>query len=137
MELSALYQHPNRGDLGFQSLRVSYAMTHAEATDTSIVSSYALDILRNKADVLATVVLPVGLVMELRGTYQDRQGSFAGVDYEPFTVLGMGLSHWSLGRRLRTFVRIDNVLNANYVDFGNVLQPGRWWRAGVIWRAER
>jgi len=137
LELSALYQHPNRGDLGFQSLRVSYAMTHAEATDTSIVSSYALDILRNKADVLATVVLPVGLVMELRGTYQDRQGSFAGVDYEPFTVLGMGLSHWSLGRRLRTFVRIDNVLNANYVDFGNVLQPGRWWRAGVIWRAER
>ena len=30
-------------------------------------------------------------------------------------------------------IRVDNALDVNYVDIGNVDQPGRWIRAGLTW----
>jgi hypothetical protein len=34
-------------------------------------------------------------------------------------------------------LRIDNLLDAQFADIGNVDQPGRWIRGGFTWSMDR
>ncbi len=142
IEVAADYQVEPSHPLFFQSVRASFAATDAAVEQGDYESSYALDIVRSKADLLATFLFPGRLVLEVRATRQARSGQYRTVegevtDYAPFTVAGLGLSRSFFQGQLRGFVRADNAFNAEYVDFGNVLQPGRWWRAGITWRPKR
>lgn len=139
LELAADY-HPGPSEARrIQSLRIAYAATTARLDSGEYVSSYALDIVRRKADAVAGFLLPGRVLLEVRATHQARNGSYVDAagnrfDYAPFTWLGVGASRWFAEGQIQAFVRADNLLDATYVDFGNVVQPGRWWRMGLTWQ---
>ena len=51
------------------------------------------------------------------------------VEYEPFTLISTKITKQLSNNSL--FFEIYNLLDRDYVDFGNVPQPGRIFRGGV------
>ena len=141
VEVAGFFQTEGMSTQRLRHLRVSFTATDASTESVEFTSSYALDVIGNKADLMTTWLLPKQVLLEVRATRQDRLGTYrdaAGgeVEYAPFTWVGAGLSRGFLAGRLRIFTRVDNIFDAEFVDFGSVVQPGRWWRAGVTWKAK-
>jgi vitamin B12 transporter len=67
--------------------------------------------------------------------YQDRRGGYlksgATVEtgYPAIVTLDARMSYRT--KSIETFVDFNNLFNANYIDFGNIPQPGRGVRAGI------
>jgi len=80
--------------------------------------------------------------ISLTSSYQKRNGSYLLYDavtgsssqqpYESFILLDARLAYslW----RFRFFVEATNILDAQYNDIGNVIQPGRWIMARFEFR---
>ena len=69
--------------------------------------------------------------------YQDRTGSYTTVDgdvaeYKPYSLVDARLS-WTLPST-EWYVEANNLFDKDYVDYGNVVQPGFWFIAGVRYR---
>jgi iron complex outermembrane receptor protein len=65
--------------------------------------------------------------------WQDRMGSYTDTDgvvcnYHPYSVLDGRLA-WSADS-YSIYVEGNNLTNHQYVDYGNVPQPGAWIMAG-------
>jgi iron complex outermembrane receptor protein len=73
-------------------------------------------------------------------SYQDRYGESIGFDseagnyfarqYKPYWLID-GTLKWNF-RYLQLFTEVSNILNTRYIDAGSALQPGRWFKAGVV-----
>ena len=102
-----------------------------------VISQYALEYLRNKLTAAATLNLWRRLDLTVNWRLQHRQGQYKDLDgathrYQTYGVLDGRLSwtepKWSL------YLEGNNLLDRNYVDFGNVRQPGFWFVAGATIR---
>ena len=66
---------------------------------------------------------------------QDREGSYIDfvsqeeIDYASFWLFSARISHTFAKKTI--FAEINNISDNNYVDYGNVPQPGRWMRLGL------
>jgi len=66
---------------------------------------------------------------------QDREGSYIDfvsqeeIDYSSFWLFSARISHSFAKKTI--FFEINNISDNNYVDYGNVPQPGRWMRLGL------
>ncbi|MDA0729433.1 MAG: TonB-dependent receptor plug domain-containing protein [Bacteroidetes bacterium] len=117
------------------------AWTTLEASEESLgfESNYVLDGLKSKLDMSLGLTLPGQLLVDARLSWQDRMGGYVAgstgeeVEFYPFTQLGftVGRAFDQLG--VRAYVRIDNALDVQVMDIGNVQQPGRWIRLGVAY----
>ena len=120
-------------------LTVSLAFIEADETSTGFESNYVLDILNTKADVILGLQAFDQLMVDVRWSAQDRNGGYfdpvAGEerDFEPVQLLGATVRWSPESWPVAAHLRVDNVLDAQYVDIGNVDQPGRWIRAGITW----
>ncbi len=99
-----------------------------------VISQYALEYLRNKLTAAATLNLWRSLDLTVNWRLQHREGQYkdlAGATHRYATYalmdarLGWTRPRWSL------YVEGNNVLDRDYVDFGNVRQPGFWLVAGA------
>ncbi|HEX2936790.1 MAG TPA: TonB-dependent receptor, partial [Bacteroidales bacterium] len=71
-------------------------------------------------------------------SYQDRNGSYGKWDNETSSSTETPYkSFWLVDGKLiyshtfaSIFVECSNILDANYIDLGNIEQPGRWFKAG-------
>jgi vitamin B12 transporter len=61
------------------------------------------------------------------GTYNDTEGNLQ--HYSPFCLLD-GRLFWSR-KELTLYLEAGNLFNTKYYDYGGILQPGRWLRAGI------
>ena len=67
--------------------------------------------------------------------FQDRAGSYTDTqdnlqDYAPYSIVDARLS-WN-EPRYEAYVEANNILNKkDYVDYGNVPQPGVWVTSGL------
>ncbi|MEI8204421.1 MAG: TonB-dependent receptor, partial [Bacteroidota bacterium] len=67
--------------------------------------------------------------------YQDRYGSYTDIktnlqaDYKPFLSLDAKATYEILP--FNFFIECNNITNAMYYDFGNILMPGRWIKGGI------
>lgn len=118
----------------FESVSAGYAYIHTDLDSRGYISKYALDYLRNKLSATATLRLPLGLSLALRGTLCDRNGNYALVDgnalsYRPYFLADCRLSRtW---RRVSVNIDCTNIANTAYFDFGGVYGPQRWLTAGL------
>ena len=121
-----------------QKINVGYSyISQDKEAEAGIVSQYALEYLRHKltADMQLRLYRKLSLNLSMR--WQDRVGSytdFSGTvcDYKPFALVDARLA-WSESR-YAYYLKANNLLdNRNYVDYGNVPQPGLWLMAGATW----
>ena len=120
----------------------SVILMNGATPEVDYSSLYALDYLAAKANVTVNNRLGKGLYLKWALTAQDRVGTYRDassgeeVNYAPFLIADAKL-YWAplagITRRqipFQAFVNINNALDANYFDRGNVVQPGRWISTG-------
>ena len=117
------------------TLNVSYSyITQDKDLEQGLVSQYALEYLRHKLVARLNTSLWRELSLGLNFRWQDRTGqytTFSGdvCDYRPYALLDARLQ-WTKPR-YTVYAELNNVLdNRDYVDFGNVPQPGAWLVVG-------
>lgn len=133
--------------LGLESFplsKIDIAYSHIDqdkALQKGIESRYALEYLRNKLVAGVDIRLPWNLTWNVSVRWQDRVGSYEKYDsttptgvivgYQPYTLLDSKL-FW-VRKSYKVFIEADNILNKVYYDFGNIPQPGIWFRIGTVY----
>ena len=113
------------------TLNVSYSyLTQDKDLEPNLVSQYALEYLRHKLVANLQTRLWRQLHLGVNARWQDRVGTytdFSGVvqEYRPYALVDARLSWQATGYTL--YAEANNVFNnKDYVDYGNVPQPGCW-----------
>ena len=133
-EVSAMVSPSAKNHL---TLSYGYLYQDKKAED-GIVSQYALEYLRHKLTANLQLHLWKQLEAGIYLRWQDRVGSYtdfsgAVCDYRPFALVDARLSWNETAYSL--YAEVNNVLNKrNYVDYGNVPQPGTWVVVGYRFR---
>ncbi len=122
-----------------RSLSLSYSYTDVSKVSSPIVSGYVLDNLKHKFDGEMTVRVLPKLFWTVHTSFQDRAGTFGYYatpkstpiekEYEPFCLLNSRLT-WR-NDKYEFFLQAANLLDEDYYDIGNVIQPGRWISGGA------
>ncbi len=120
---------PQRRKVTLRYVQMSAALMDADRESEGYTSAYVLDFLQTKVDSRLGLAFPQRLLLDVRLSHQERRGE----GFDPVTLLGVTLRrHWTIkGLPMHTFLRVDNLLDQQIIDIGNVVQPGRWWRVGV------
>ena len=116
-------------------LNISYCHLHQiKDEQTGLQSRYSLEYLRHK--LTASLQLPLARRLGLTLTYrfQDRMGTYTDTagnicSYRPYSVVDARLA-WQLPH-CSVYAEANNLFSTQYVDYGNVKQPGLWMTAGV------
>ena len=122
-----------------KSLDISYCYMNQEKDETEkqIKSQSTLEYLRHKLVAQAQFHLVGQLNLGLKYRFQDRAGSYTDTqdnvrDYAPYSLFDARLS-WN-APRYEVYAEANNLLNKkDYVDYGNVPQPGTWITGGLKW----
>lgn len=134
-------RHKNK-KIHLETATLSYSFTHLTRVQAELNSRYLLDNLRHKVVAAANIHLYKRFFISLTSSYQKRNGTYLLYDaltgssteqpYKPFFLLDARLAYslW----RFSIFVDATNILDARYMDIGNVIQPGRWLMAGFEFR---
>lgn len=135
-ELSGAY----RKKLGFlREASLSYGFIYTDKSSGEYISKYALDYMRNKLSLSATVAFCNNLLFTANGTLYDRRGSYSELDdagnavtkeYKPYFLLN-GKLLWQ-HKLLEIFLEAENIASAKYFDYGGLRMPGFWASAGVV-----
>ncbi|WP_430815885.1 TonB-dependent receptor [Carboxylicivirga sp. RSCT41] len=123
-----------------KSIEVGYAhIDQDKSMPDNYESAYVEDYLKHKLNIGLHLRLIDRLGLSINTLYQDREGDYIAyvdgsyeevrTDYEPFWLTDLRLQ-WSADR-YKLFVDANNVFDKSYYDLGNVVQPGRWIKAGV------
>ena len=124
--------------LPFHSLSVGYLYLDQNRVDDELISNYTLNHLRHKFTANLQHDIVRNLSMSWNFRWQERTGSYLKyVDlkpgeitaYEPFALLDIKLNYQL--RNINLYANINNVLNTEYLDLGNLPQPGIWGMVGV------
>ena len=123
---------------------VQAAFMKGVSPEVDFASLYALDYLQAKVTARATQKLGMGFFANYVLTLQDRTGTYYNgsteVAYAPFALLDAKVYYAPAGGLFKrqypflAFVNINNALDTQYYDRGNVIQPGRWVSMGFEFR---
>ena len=114
--------------------QLSYCHQHQSKDEANYLQSqYSLEYLRNKLTAQLRMNLSAHLNLTIGYRWQDRMGSYTDTDgtvcsYHPYSVLDGRLA-WSADS-YSVYLEGNNLTNHQYVDYGNVPQPGAWIMAG-------
>lgn len=121
----------------FPLKRVSASYTHlwADAKTDGFSSIYALDYLAHKVDLGLHFKFSKILFADWMISYQEREGKYTnaqGLDnaYDPVFLSDLQLRA-QLNNKISMYIQANNLFDVEYVDVGNVFQPGRWIKAGA------
>lgn len=124
----------------FNILELSYNYTYTDKDAGDFISNYALDFLKHKFisklnhnilnDLSASWVLSFN---ERNGAYFHYQRQKT-MPYKSFWILDIKLNHRY--NNITSFIEANNVFNKEYIDFGNIIQPGRWIKAGLNYKLD-
>ncbi len=120
-------------------LILSLTLLEADESSQGFESNYVLDVLRSKADFALGLRAAQNIHLDLRWSFQDRIGGYfdpvqgAEIAFSPVHLIGTTVRWIPESLPVAFHFRMDNALDAQYVDIGNVDQPGRWVRAGLTW----
>lgn len=118
-----------------RSLNVAYAyIDQSQKQDEWIYSRYALEYLRHKFVARLGLNLLPSLAFDISYRYQYRIGGYTATDgsecnYRPYSLVDARFS-WNK-KRYSVYLEANNLFDADYVDYGNVPQPGLWVIAGA------
>ncbi len=140
VELSGVWEFPellNRKTI-LNRLYVGYAYLHqSKDTDPGYKSQYALEYLKHKVIARLEHRIYSKLTAEWAFRWQNRMGSYEKIEnkvslgyrnYPSYALADLRLT-WQ-EKRYQLFAEANNLLNRNYIDLGNIPQPGFWFKAG-------
>ena len=123
------------GQSVLRSLNAAYSyINQSQRREKGVQSLYALEYLRHKVTARLGLDLPPCLALDISYRFQERVGSYTDPDgvnrhYKPYSLVDARLA-WNKPR-YTIYVEANNLFNADYVDYGNVPQPGLWVMAGA------
>lgn len=128
------------GQTPLQNLELGYAHISQDKTmPGGYESAYVEDYLKHKLNISLYIKLYSKLGLSINTIYQDREGEYIAfvdgsyeevpTEYAPFWLTDLRLQ-WT-ANKYKVFVDATNVFDKDYYDLGNVIQPGRWIKAGV------
>jgi iron complex outermembrane receptor protein len=135
-----LYPEEFFGENAPEKLVFSYFNNNMDKQLPGLISNYALDNLKHKMILSGNYELIRNLSLNLSFIYQDREGTFTlyqnkkpveEKEYTPFWLADLKLNYRY--RNFTVFLSVNNLLDEKYYDIGNVIQPGRWVKAGVAY----
>lgn len=117
-----------------RSISVAYNYIHqSKDVPENIQSKYTLEYLRHKlvADMQMNVWSRLGLGVSYR--FQDRMGTYTDAagdvkNYHPYGVIDARLA-WNADK-YKLYIEGNNLTDKEYVDYGNIPQPGAWFIVG-------
>ena len=121
-----------------KKLAIDYTWLHQDKKDAEQISNYTLNYLKHSVNVSLDHAIWKNIQAEWHFTCQDRNGQYEKyvdkvsqglVSYEPFAVCDLKISYTDKGWNFSATV--NNLFNTSYYDIGNIVQPGRWIRAGI------
>lgn len=122
-----------------KSLTLQYTFINKGATANGYQSRYVMDYLRHKMvlGIYHRVYKNISASWKLR--YQQRNGDYMLWDadrkqdvltpYGAYTLVDARV-YWK-AKGWMVFVDVKNIFDIDYVDYGNVMQPGRWFSVGL------
>ncbi|MBN2775935.1 MAG: TonB-dependent receptor [Prolixibacteraceae bacterium] len=119
-------------------IKGGYLYNSLSKNNDKYISKYVLDNLKHKFNLSVTHYVFQHLQASWFLNFQDRNGSYTEYDngsygsekeYKPFALIDMKLNYKF--REIDFFINISNIFKIEYVDFGNIDQPGRWIKAGL------
>jgi vitamin B12 transporter len=121
-----------------KNIQISYTFTNISKSTGEFNSYYALDNLKHKLHVGISHTILKKLSANWNISYQDRNGTYSKWDDVTRTTTESAYkAFWLLDAKLiytykfaSVFAECSNILNADYIDLGNIEQPGRWFKAG-------
>ena len=119
------------------NIMIGFFTNYLEKVNRNYISNYVLDNLKYKFTGSVNQSLLQGLSVNVKVTFQDREGTYTKyvngisgneVPYQPFwlTDLKFRYSYHSV----TLFASVNNLFDITYNDIGNIIQPGRWFKAG-------
>ena len=123
-----------RGYYWIKNVEIGYSYVNSDKVADSYISKYALDYLQHKATIRFEHRIWKNFGAMWHYSFQKRNGSYEDVDrqivnYKPFNLFD-GRMYWQTPTT-KIFVEATNILNTNYFDFGGIVQPQRWIKAGI------
>ncbi len=118
----------------------SYAYTNIVKQSGEYISKYALDYLKHKAVFSVRHKIYKNFSANWNLRYEDRTGSYSVYDsetrtytgeddYKPFFLTDVRFL-WQ-NKKFEIYADASNLFNIQYRDFGDILMPGRWIKAGI------
>ena len=123
-------------NLPISSFSINYAVNESDTTSEGFQSAYILDHLKSNLSIIVSQKINKKIRVDWRASHQQREGGYTNfqsgkeVDYLPFWLVSSRISCKVL-QNSTMFLEINNLFNNEYVDFGNIPQPGRWMRTGI------
>lgn len=113
---------------------IGYSYINSDKTKSAYLSMYALDYLQHKAIFMLEHRIWKNFGASWQITLQKRNGSYQNadaqmIDYKPF-ALWNGRLFWQ-NSVINIFAEATNILGTKYYDYGGILQPQRWLKAGI------
>jgi iron complex outermembrane receptor protein len=118
-----------------QVISLSYAFLQAGSNVNNMLSKYALDYLRHQITSSIDVRIAWKLNISCRLTYHDRNGVYQDANGQVVSYKSFWLSdakiYWK-EKQFTLYTEASNIFNARYFDFGGIIQPGIWFRGGIL-----
>ena len=123
------------------NVSLNYFYNNLEKEDFDFISYYVLDHLKHKFVGSLNQTLLKNFTVDLKVLFQDREGTYTyfesgswgtEVDYDPFWIFDGKLSY--IRKKLELYISVNNIFDLDYVDIGNVEQPGRWTKFGISYQ---
>ncbi len=127
-----------------EKIELSYMYNRQKKEESPFISYYVMDNLKHKFVASLSQNISKRMIVDLRAVYQDREGTFTfyesggygnELEYKPFWTID-AKTVCTFGN-FNAFVSVNNLLNHRYYDIGNVVQPGRWLKAGISFNLGR
>ena len=119
----------------------NYLYNNLDKEDQDFISYYVLDNLKHKFVGTLNQTILKNFTLDLKVVFQDREGTYTQfengdwgteVEYNPFWNFDGKLNYrW---KSLNLYLSVNNIFDTNYVDIGNIIQPGRWTKFGITYQ---
>ncbi len=119
-----------------QNIQFNYTwLDQDKEAENGYASTYVFNYLKHKLNVGISHKVISNLGATWNFLYQDRMGGFSdaitgeAIDYEPFCLVDLRFN-WTKPK-YTLYAEASNLFDKEYVDFGYIAQPGRWFKAGI------
>ena len=122
------------------SARISYTYLTSDTIKKYLLSKYVLDYLKHQFTVSLDHAIYARLNVSWRLTYLERMGSYPDAKgivtaYKPFWMADARI-YWK-DKHYTIYTEATNLFNTSFFDFGGIVQPGLWVKAGFVLDLDR
>jgi iron complex outermembrane receptor protein len=144
MQLDLALGRLMEGRFFIRNLNLQYTFINKNSSSGDYQSHYVLDYLRHKLVLRLNHRIFRNIYASWTMRYQQRNGNYmlwdesTGTDrqvpYGDYTLVDLRM-YWKARNRM-LFIDFKNLFDVHYFDYGNVLQPGRWFSVGLKWNMD-